>query len=65
MKINFEFFIYNARELSVNIKDLPASTLGQTWENPVLEPLAVPASTANPTLDKRNGINFVPQLCQS
>ena len=42
IKIHQEFFIFNTRELLVNIKDLPASTLvGITQENPELDPLCV------------------------
>ena len=42
VKINQVFFIFNTRELSLNRKDLQASTLvGLTQENPALDPLAV------------------------
>ena len=42
IKINQVFFLVNAREFSVNRKDLGASNLVRlTWENPVLYPLAV------------------------
>ena len=42
IKINQVFFIFNTREISVNKKDLWASTLvGLTCENPILDPLAV------------------------
>ena len=42
-KINQVFYSFNTRELSVNRKDLRASTLvGLTWENPTLDPLTVP-----------------------
>ena len=41
-KINQVFFIFNTKELSINRKDLHASTLvGLTRENPLLFPLAV------------------------
>ena len=40
--INQVLVIFNAKELSVNRNDLQAATLvGQNWENPVLDPLAV------------------------
>ena len=42
LKINQVFFILQTRKLSVNRKDLQASTLvGLTGENPTLDPLAV------------------------
>ena len=42
LKINQLFFIFNIRELSVNIKGLRASTLeGLPRENRALDPLAV------------------------
>ena len=42
IQINQVFFIFNTRELSVNRKELQASTLlEQTMENPALEPLVL------------------------
>ena len=43
IKLNQMIFIFNTRELSLNRKDLRASTLvGLTLANPALDPLAVP-----------------------